>query len=78
MVVEREPDDVMYDVFVVRAGFSKLAGIPLTSELFNLIVEEAKRTTAYDNILKPDITHYLEYYNGTRGQNQRKFFYSHL
>ena len=55
----------MYDVFVVGAGFSRPAGIPLTSELFKLIVREAKATTAYHNILEPDIRSYLEYYNKT-------------
>jgi hypothetical protein len=55
----------LYDVFVIGAGFSKPAGIPLTSELFNLIVRDTKVTTAYHNILEPDISRYLEYYNRT-------------
>jgi len=55
----------LYDVFVIGAGFSKPAGIPLTSELFNLIVRDTKVTTACHNILEPDISRYLEYYNRT-------------
>ena len=64
-MIGNEVNGLMYDVFVVGAGFSKAAGIPLTSELFKLVVREAKAIEAYDKILEPDIRHYLQYYNKT-------------
>jgi hypothetical protein len=57
-------NDPMYDVFVVGAGFSRPAGIPLTSELFRLVVCESKAIGAYD-ILEPDVRRYIEYYDST-------------
>jgi len=51
----------MNRIFLVGAGFSKPAGLPLGKELFDLILTEAKKTTAYDYKLKPDIDRYLFY-----------------
>ena len=33
----------MYSIFILGAGFSKPAGMPLGDELFELILKEAKR-----------------------------------
>ena len=56
----------MYSIFIIGAGFSKLAGYPLGQELFREIIIEAKKldpsgVNLYENILKPDIEDFLEY-----------------
>lgn len=56
----------MNSIFIIGAGFSKLAGYPLGQELFSEIIKEAKRlnprgVNLYENILKPDIDDFLEY-----------------
>lgn len=53
----------MYSIFILGAGFSKPAGMPLGDEFFELILKEAKKTILYKNILKRDIERFLEYYN---------------
>lgn len=53
----------MYSIFILGAGFSKPAGMPLGDELFELILKEAKKNILYENILKRDIGDFLEYYN---------------
>lgn len=57
----------MNSIFVIGAGFSKPAGLPLGTELFSLILERAKITGAYKNILKRDIDRYLNYYYAVNG-----------
>jgi len=54
----------MNDVFVIGAGFSKHAGLPLTPELFKLVVRESKALEVY-GILEHDVLQYLQYYNST-------------
>lgn len=56
----------MYSIFIIGAGFSKLAGYPLGQELFREIIIEAIKldpsgVNLYKNILKPDIEDFLEY-----------------
>jgi hypothetical protein len=73
-----------YRVFVLGAGFSKPAGLPLCAELFDEIIKEAKRKNLYSNILKKDIDAFLEYLARTKGikinENQINFeeFMSYL
>lgn len=58
----------MNSIFVIGAGFSKPAGLPLGTELFPLILKKAKSTNAYKNILKRDIERYLNYYEAVNGE----------
>jgi len=58
----------MNSIFVIGAGFSKPAGLPLGDDLFPLILEKAKITGAYENILQKDIDHYLNYYYVINGE----------
>jgi len=53
----------MYSIFILGAGFSKPAGIPLGSELFKEVLKRAKDIDLYEHILKRDIEQFLEYYN---------------
>jgi len=53
----------MFNIFIVGAGFSKPAGIPLGAELFKEALKRAKETVLYKNILKRDIELFLEYCN---------------
>jgi hypothetical protein len=57
----------MNSIFIIGAGFSKPAGLPLGTELFQLILDRAKITGAYQT-LKRDIDQYLNYYNNVNGQ----------
>ena len=54
-------------VFVLGAGFSKPAGLPLCFELFNEIIKEAKSKDLYDG-LKEDIDSFLEYQLKAKGK----------
>lgn len=58
----------MYRLLVLGAGFSKPAGLPLGDELLDDVVAEAKRTTAFDNILQPEIERYLLFIERTTGE----------
>lgn len=53
----------MYDIYILGAGFSKPAGLPLGNELFRKIIKESKKNDLYKNILKKDIRRYLYYFN---------------
>lgn len=53
----------MTKIFILGAGFSKPAGLPLGTELFKIILEESKKSSLYGNILKNDIDSFLDYYN---------------
>lgn len=58
-----------YNTFIIGAGFSAAADLPLGDSLMKLIINESKRIpikegyneTLYDTILKPDIEAYLWY-----------------
>ena len=52
-------------VFVLGAGFSKPAGLPLCLELFDEIKKEAKERGVYDG-LKTDLESFLEYQHKTK------------
>jgi hypothetical protein len=58
----------MYRLFVLGAGFSKPAGLPLGNELLAEVLDEAKRTSSFENILRPDIERYLLFIERTAGQ----------
>ena len=51
----------MYRLFIIGAGFSKPAGLPLGNELWKLVLEEARSTTTFYNLLISDINAYLNY-----------------
>lgn len=74
----------MFNIFILGAGFSKRAGVPLGAELFKEVLSEAKSVNLYENILRPDIERYLEYYNklnkGSITENEINFeeFISYL
>lgn len=57
----------MYNLFVLGAGFSKPAGLPLGTELFAEVLRLAKVGTSYDNIIRPDIDRYIRYMERTEG-----------
>lgn len=62
------------NIFILGAGFSAPANIPLATNLWELILKESKKTqsrsgieyTLYDNILKPDIDSFLDYKNNSK------------
>ncbi len=59
----------MFNIYIIGAGFSKKARLPLGKEFFNLIIRRAKDTflpngsNLHANILKPDIDNFLDYIN---------------
>jgi hypothetical protein len=50
-----------YRIFVIGAGFSRYAGLPLGVELWKLCLARTKKTIVYENKLKPDIDSFLRY-----------------
>jgi hypothetical protein len=56
------------NVFILGAGFSKAAGLPLGNELFADIIKYAKIRGLYENILKDDIASFLRYYRDAKGK----------
>src|SRR5690606_13065025 len=58
-----------YNTFIIGAGFSAAAGLPLGDSLMRLVIDESKKIpikegyteTLYETILKPDIEVYLRY-----------------
>ena len=50
----------MYRLFIIGAGFSKPAGLPLGNELWELVLKEAYETGFY-NLLEDDIERYIFY-----------------
>jgi len=62
----------MFNLYIIGAGFSKEAKLPLGKEFFNLILDKAKNkylpdgSNLYRNILKPDIENFLDYINSTK------------
>ncbi|MBU1101431.1 MAG: SIR2 family protein [Bacteroidetes bacterium] len=63
--------DREYNIFVLGAGFSVPAKLPLASDLWQMILVESKKSktrnnasyTMYDNILQGDIDSFIEYQN---------------
>jgi hypothetical protein len=49
------------------SGFSKSAGLPLGTEIFQHIQNEAKRSILYENILKHDIKRFLDFNRLAKG-----------
>lgn len=56
------------NVFILGAGFSKPAGLPLGNELFGEIIRYAKLRGLYENILQADIATFLEYTHEANGE----------
>ena len=50
-----------YSVFILGAGFSKPAGMPLGDELFEVLLDEARRIGKYYDILQKDMDRFLAY-----------------
>src|SRR5688572_28328965 len=62
----------MSKLWILGAGFSKPAGLPLASELFPLLAGAARRHRVgdgdlFENILRRDIDQYLAYRSTARG-----------
>ena len=58
----------MYRIFIIGAGFSKLAGLPLGNELWKLVLNEAHLEKNFYDLLEPDILSYLEYQQKVYGR----------
>ncbi len=62
-------DKYEYNTFIIGAGFSVPAGLPLGNDLMKLVIEEAKKIpigkgqkeTLFDTIINPDIEDYIWY-----------------
>lgn len=59
----------MANLFILGAGFSKPAGLPLGLELFPEILNRAKQLGLYDNTLKRDINTFINYVKHTKGKD---------
>ena len=65
----------MNSIFILGAGFSRHVGMPLTNELFKLILDEAKtiakqrKVWQHDQTLASDIERFLDYYNSVNKQS---------
>ncbi len=55
------------NIYILGSGFSKSAGLPLGTELFEQILNGAKKTRIYENILKNDIERFLDYNRYAKG-----------
>ena len=53
----------MYSIFILGAGFSRPARMPLGYELFKEVLEMAMDIDLYENILRRDVEQFLGYYN---------------
>ena len=53
--------NIMYRIFIIGAGFSKPAGLPLGNELWKLVLNQANIEQPFYDLLKPDIQAYLKY-----------------
>lgn len=65
-----------YNIYILGAGFSKPAGLPLGNELFRYVVEEMKKPVhwreykinLYEDYLKKDIEKYIDYHKSIFGK----------
>ncbi len=65
-----------YNIYILGAGFSKPAKLPLGDELFELVINEVKKTTTwrgqkvnlYDNFIKHDIEKFISYKMSIEGK----------
>jgi len=70
-----------YNIFIIGAGFSHPAGIPLATDLWKCILQKSKEKlkrnnveySLYENILKPDIDSFIAYYNGSKNGQHIKY-----
>ncbi len=58
----------MYRLFIIGAGFSKPAGLPLGNELWTLVLNEAHLEKNFYSLLESDIQLYLEYQKKVYGR----------
>ena len=58
----------MYRIFIIGAGFSKSAGLPLGNELWKLVLNESYLEKNFYDLLESDIYSYLEYQKQVHGQ----------
>jgi hypothetical protein len=56
--------------FILGAGFSRYAGLPLGRELWQMVLAEARGTMFFENVLKPDIDWFLAFKERTTGVSQ--------
>lgn len=68
MTFEPEDSSNTFRLFVLGAGFSCPAGLPLGNELFALIREAATFDMGPDNPLENDLKRYVRYLNANRGR----------
>ncbi len=52
---------------MLGAGFSRAAGLPLGNELFAEVIDAAKQTVLWENLLKPDLLRYALFVRRTTG-----------
>lgn len=57
------------NVFILGAGFSKPAGLPLGAELFSDVIRHAKYHGSYQNTLEQDINSFLKYCREAKGNS---------
>jgi hypothetical protein len=65
------------NLYILGAGFSKPAGMPLTKDVFSLVLEEAKTKAKEwnwecDSILGDDINQFLRYWNSVNRRSIRE------
>ena len=58
----------MYRIFIIGAGFSKPAGLPLGNELWKLVLNESYLEKNFYDLLESDIYSYLEYQKKVHGK----------
>ena len=66
------------NIFILGAGFSAPAKLPLAKNLWNLILNESKKKliknnieySFYENFLEGDIADFIDYHNSSRKDNQ--------
>lgn len=56
-----------FRIFVLGAGFSQHAGLPLWPELWSTVIRRAKKTILYENKLRPDLDHFVQYKTAVTG-----------
>lgn len=64
----------MARLFYLGAGFSRFAGLPLGTEVFDAVVDAAKRTPLFESILEPDLERFRTFKKRTVVGRQSESF----
>jgi len=67
--MSKYPCDVT--TYLLGAGFSRPAGLPLGQDIFPSILELSKRTPLYGNVIKPDLERYVLFVRRATGERLR-------